>query len=178
MAVVGLRPLHPHGVGLDGEDEGRLELVRVAAQLLPKPGLDRAPERGQVGDRDPHAVARVEVPHDDPERRLRRDAGVDDGQPARALADEARQDVGQERHEGLGAEMLAARVADEGGIVAERDDGRDEHRQRLGDAPPELAGDEVVGPEREVRPVLLGRRAHRHHDDGVPRRCARRPPAR
>jgi hypothetical protein len=86
VAVVGLRPLHPHGIRLDGEDEGRLELVPVATELLLEPQLDGARERGQVGDRDPHVVRRV--PHDDPEGRLRRDAGVDDGEPARALADE------------------------------------------------------------------------------------------
>lgn len=166
MAVVGLRPLHPHGIRLDGQDERRLELVRVAAELLPEPGLDRAPERGQIGDRDPHAVGRVEVPHDDPQGRLRRDAGVDDREPARALANETRQEVGQERHEGLDPEVLASRVTDEGGIVAERDDGSDEHGQRLRHAPPELAGDQVVGPEREVRPMLLGRRTHGHEDDG------------
>jgi hypothetical protein len=59
VAVVGLRPLHPHGIRLDGEDEGRLELVPVATELLLEPQLDGARERGQVGDRDPHVVRRV-----------------------------------------------------------------------------------------------------------------------
>jgi hypothetical protein len=138
----------------------------VAAELLAEPRPGGSPKRCQIGDRDPHAVDCIEIPHDDPDRRLGRDPGVDDSQPARPLADKARQEIGHERHERLRPEVLAPRVADEGRVVAERDDRRDEHRQRLGNTPPKLSGDQVVGPEREVWPVLLGRRPYRYHDDG------------
>jgi hypothetical protein len=63
--------------------------------------------------------------------------------------------------------MLAAGIADERGIVAKGHHRPHEHGEGLGDAPAELTRHQVVGPERQVRPVLLRGRAHRHDHDGA-----------
>ena len=68
------------------------------------------------------------------------------------------------RDEGFRAQMLAAGVADEGGVVAEIDDGGDQHGKRLGDTVAQRPGDEIVGLHGQMRTMLLRARADGDQD--------------